>query len=108
MEEVSKESSSIMHLTHSDANKDTLPLENLESSIEDCTKNDTDTPMEELGKRLRHLVNSRLPDSMSSHLSVPLKIEEKNIIDFYRRESYQPKRRKSFSNSNPENKITST
>ncbi|GBL93677.1 hypothetical protein AVEN_25662-1 [Araneus ventricosus] len=70
------------------------PLRRTESSIEDCPISDKDTPIEELLKRLRLLVNSRPPDSMRSHLPVPLKKEVNNIIDLLRGESQQPTRRK--------------
>ncbi|GBN52286.1 hypothetical protein AVEN_51173-1 [Araneus ventricosus] len=60
------------------------PLRRTESSIEDCPISDKDTPIEVLLKRLRLLVNSRPPDSMRSHLPVPLKMEVNNIIDLLR------------------------
>ncbi|GBN70173.1 hypothetical protein AVEN_148567-1 [Araneus ventricosus] len=60
------------------------PLRKTESYIEDCPVSDKDTPIEELLKRLRLLVNSRPPDSMLSHLPVSLKEEVNNIIDLLR------------------------
>ncbi|GBM41032.1 hypothetical protein AVEN_180939-1 [Araneus ventricosus] len=56
------------------------PLRRTESSIEDCPISDKYTSIEELLKRLRLLVNSRPPDSMRSHLPVPLKKEINTII----------------------------
>ncbi|GBM62873.1 hypothetical protein AVEN_38403-1 [Araneus ventricosus] len=60
------------------------PLRRTESSIEDCPISDKDTPIEELLKKLCLLDNSRPPDSMRSHLPVPLKKEANNIIDLLR------------------------
>ncbi|GBL94962.1 hypothetical protein AVEN_187475-1 [Araneus ventricosus] len=79
MGESSRESSSIMNLPLVDIG--IPPLRQTESSIEDCPVSDKDTPIEELLKRLRLLVNSRPPDSMRSHLPVSLKKEVNNIID---------------------------
>ncbi|GBO16783.1 hypothetical protein AVEN_25404-1 [Araneus ventricosus] len=59
-------------------------LRRTESSVEDCPISDKDIPIEELLKRLRLLINSRPPDSMRSHLQVPLKKEVNNIIDLLR------------------------
>ncbi|GBN37636.1 hypothetical protein AVEN_139991-1 [Araneus ventricosus] len=79
MGESSSESSPILNLPLVDIG---IPsLRRTESSIEDCPISDKDTPIEELLKRLRLLVNSRSPDSMRSHLPVPLKKEVNNIID---------------------------
>ncbi|GBM70548.1 hypothetical protein AVEN_174160-1 [Araneus ventricosus] len=82
MGECSSESSSIMNLPLVDLG--IPPLRRTESSIEVCPISDKDTPIEELLKRLRLLVNSRPPDSMRSHLPVPLKKEVNNIIDLLR------------------------
>ncbi|GBM38970.1 hypothetical protein AVEN_271078-1 [Araneus ventricosus] len=82
MGESSRESYSIKNLPLVDFG--IPPLRRTESSIEDCPIIDKDTPIEELLKRLRLLVNSRPPDSMRSHLPVPLKKEVNNIIDLLR------------------------
>ncbi|GBM15784.1 hypothetical protein AVEN_262940-1 [Araneus ventricosus] len=80
--ESSSESSSIMNLPVVDSG--IPPLRRTESSIGDRPISDKDTPIEELLKRLRLMVNSRPPDSMRSHLPVPLKKEVNNIIDLLR------------------------
>ncbi|GBN28781.1 hypothetical protein AVEN_15170-1 [Araneus ventricosus] len=82
MGESSSESSSIMNLPLVDFV--ITPHRRTESSIEECPISDKDTPIEELLKRLPLLVNSRPPDSMCSHLPVPLKKEVNNIIDLLR------------------------
>ncbi|GBN82789.1 hypothetical protein AVEN_206961-1 [Araneus ventricosus] len=73
MGEISSESSSIMNLPL--INIGIPPLRRTESSIEDCQISGKDTPIEKL------LVNSHLPNSMLSHLQVPLNKEASNIID---------------------------
>ncbi|GBN33900.1 hypothetical protein AVEN_187401-1 [Araneus ventricosus] len=82
MVEICSESSSKMNLPLVDIA--IPPLRRTESSIEDCKISDKNTAIEELLKRLRLLVNSRPPDSMRSHLQVPIQKEENNITDLLR------------------------